>query len=232
MNGSITIVFCIYLIFSSSSYLCAMLQYPLTRFRSQHMEPILSINPIKASDQQLRYVNTIFAQENVFTRAWFKSHKKKLQIFLRDTIKDAHIKLVGSRKWGTNHLLSDIDGAIVTNESNHDAPLKALQYYYTQRYPHVQQCITKAKNGLPLFTLKNFSDPILGHMKIDFTIQNPETYNIVVTAMKERLSLQFINRPEKTRYALKMMIARYTKNEKEKQLLKEWTRILPHTARL
>src|SRR5580692_9305085 len=99
MNRSTTIIFYIYLLFSS--YLCAIQYCPTRLCLLKHIEPILSINPMKASDQQLQYVQKIFEQENVLTCTWFKDHKKELKACLQETVKDVHIKLFGSRKWET-----------------------------------------------------------------------------------------------------------------------------------
>jgi hypothetical protein len=177
-------------------------------------------------DTKLDEIGHQFEEENKTVCTWFEMHKSTILPFIKKASNDAEIKIMGSRRWQTSHLLSDIDAVVVTNSENPETLLDALQNYYGTKYPDVKPLRTKTKAGLFLFILKDFADPILGKMKIEYTIQNSETNKAIIDGMTSRLTAKFNNNREKTEYAFAMMKAVYNKDEKKQLNLKEWTRIL------
>lgn len=176
-------------------------------------------------DRQVVDIATTFLNENNNACEWFEEHRKELQPLVQQVANDAEIKIMGSRRWKTSHILSDIDAVVVTESPDRKKVIDALQSYYTKQYPSVDQFRRKTKAGFLLFVLKNFADPRLGEMKIEYTIQSQDDNRTIIEQMSERVSAKFTDTVQKTRYAIGMMAAVY-ENDTQKQLeLKEWTRI-------
>jgi hypothetical protein len=139
--------------------------------------------------------------------------------------------MMGSRYWQTSHLLSDIDAAVITN-ADPEKIFNALQCYYTTHYPQANQMKRKTKANLPLFSLNNFYDPMLGSMKLEYVILSPEIYQTIIDGTTEKLKTQFPTWQDKTRYACSVMIAVHNNDEATQKSLKQWTNILPAVEKL
>jgi hypothetical protein len=161
-----------------------------SELEEQAKKAVLAMPVQELADSQLAHINLAFSGENVRVSGWFAFHMAFLQPHIQQCIFDAKVTVMGSRRWQTSHLLSDIDAAVVTSETNHEKVVDALEEYYKAHYPQITQFRMKTKAGLSLFTLKDFSDPHLGSMKLEYTIQSQETNNTIVTAMKEKLKTQ------------------------------------------
>lgn len=206
------------------------MQSPVEIIRQENCKIVFEIlSEEHPTDEQYEIIDKIFTQENMRTLMWFSLHKYYLQNSINQTIPDVNVDITGSRKWQTSHLLSDIDAVIITNEINHEKVFTALQAFYKDIYPDVDQSKMTTKAGLSLFVLKNFSDTMLGTVKLEYTIQSPQINDLIVTSMTEKLKTQFPNRFDKVRYACAKMRAVHDKDEAARLKLKEWTRILPHT---
>ncbi len=185
-----------------------------------------SILQTSISNDLLANIEIEFAEENEKISRWFNNHKQPLSNTLSTEISDVEIKIMGSQRWKTNHVLSDIDAVIVTNYHDHEKVVDILQNWYSMHYPTITPFRMKTKAGLSLFILKNFFDHNLGEIKLEYTVQDPETNQTIINEMMNRIKEKFKNKEEKARYALAMMEAVY-KNDIQKQLqLKEWTRVL------
>ena len=170
----------------------------------------------------------LFAQENEETCTWFEGHKKELQNFLQQEVSnDIKVDIMGSRRWKTNHTLSDIDAVVITKSTEYEGIIFALKKYYEEHYKDISQFSTKTSAGLYLFILKNFTDEKLGDVKLEYTIQTPEINQTIISGMQERISERFKSIHEKTSYALEMLKAVYENDKNKQAQLKEWTRILP-----
>ena len=223
MNLRINPKLLILILLINSATLYCMQPYTLLQKRAAAQE-ILSI---ANQSRDLRLINEKFKQENTETTSWFECHTAKLQNQLRKEFnQDLSVKIMGSRRWNTNHILSDIDAVIVTNSINLDNLLLALGKYYETQYKDVKQFSTKTKAGLYLFVLKNFADKELGEMKLEYTFQTPEVNQSIIEGMEDKLPTKFKTQEEKTLYALEMMEAVYNENAEKQTQLKEWTRIL------
>jgi hypothetical protein len=178
--------------------------------------------------QDLTQIGQEFATDNVRVNNWFNNHSTKLKSFIIAELPNMNldIKIMGSMRWGTNHSLSDIDAVIVTASTNLESIITILSNYYILNYASVKQFKTITKAGLYLFVMKDFADPELGKMKLEYTIQSPEINNKIITEMKVKLENRFANVNERTMYALEMMKAVKEENMEKQLSLKEWTRIL------
>jgi len=201
-------------------YSCQTLEQK--RARAQEIINIHNMTPA-----QLEETFAQFSDENQNTCSWFEQHASKLSDSLLTVVPDAEVKMMGSRRWDTTHLLSDIDAVVVTQVSDHEKVVDALQDWYVAQYPEVKQFRTKTRAGLSLFILKAFTDPKLGEMKLEYTVQSPETNRAIINGMTARLATRFTSPTEKNHYAVAMMKAVYDDNIQEQLALKEWTRVLP-----
>jgi len=182
---------------------------------------------IEKEKRDIPSITEQFNRENTETNFWFIRHITQLQNRLRKEIgEDTTIKVMGSRRWNTNHLLSDIDAVIVTKSPNSEGILQALGKYYSEHNKDIKQFSTKTKAGLYLFVLKNFTDKELGEMRLEYTIQTPEINHAIIEKMSEGISIKFKTQEEKTIYALEMMEAVYNDDAAKQLQLKEWTRVL------
>ncbi len=177
-------------------------------------------------EHDLIQIGMQFDQDNTQIVAWFDTHKQSLEKALAQRFPDIQIKIMGSRRWQTAHMLSDIDAVAVTQEVNHESVVDLLAQWYAAQYPDIKQFRIKTKAGLSLFTLKDFKDAILGEMKLEFTIQSPQINAKTINGMAQLLLQRFKSKEEKTNYALAMMAAVYAHDEKKQLELKEWTRVL------
>ena len=177
------------------------------------------------------YICRELNRENSKVLVWFYQHAQAVQKFIKTTVpeaEDTHVEIMGSRRWGLTHWLSDIDAAAVTNYENQQKIIDALSTFYRDKYPKIEQFSMKTKAGLYLFILKQFADPELGEMKLEYTVQTPEVNTAIIDGMEKKIKKQFVDDRQRVGYALAMMDAVY-KNDMEQQLrLKEWTRILPN----
>lgn len=194
--------------------------------RKKIAQDILSTPLDNLNDTELYKISAQFKADNDHTCLWFKNHKKNLQLAIQQTIGDAKVKMMGSRRWNTMHILSDIDAVVVTESEEHEKVIDSLEAYYATNYSAVSQFRTKTRAGLYLFILKDFVDPELGEMKLEYTIQSPATNRMIIDGMTKRLIEKFTDELQKIRYAIAMMEAVYNNDTQGQLKLKEWTRVL------
>lgn len=198
---------------------------PLTHAQRRSIaEGILAIPDHK---RDLPTIGALFNQENKETNEWFKGHSAKLQHQLADAANNVNleVKMMGSRRWGTTHLLSDSDAVIVTS-ARPELIMQVLSQFYKTHYRTCKQTSIVTKAGLHLLTLKGFHDTKLGQMKLEYTIQTPQINLSIITGMQKALARKFTSPEEITDYALKMMEAVYHDDLTKQLELKEWTRVL------
>lgn len=177
------------------------------------------------SPVRLQEIARQFECENQCTLAWFENHKQSLMVLLAADFPDIEMKVMGSRYWHTNHMLSDIDAVVVAKAENHETVLDLLQQWYSVHYPGIKQIRKKTKTGLPLFALKTFNDAQLGEMRLEYILQSPEADRATIEGLRQRLAQRFKTDQDKTRYAIAMMQAVYQNDEKAQLELKGWTRL-------
>jgi hypothetical protein len=192
--------------------------------KQSYVQTILAVYHEELSSEQVDVIGKIFQDENEAVCAWFKAHKKDLQSFIRKTVEDAHVKIMGSRRWKTNHLLSDVDLVIVTNSADHKLIFELLQAYYSDNYPLVTQIKKETRKGISIFRLQNVNDPVFGEIKVDYVIQNYGTNRFMIEKMTELLTVRFMSEQEKTNYAIAMMEATYNQDNEARKKLSSWAR--------
>ena len=187
-----------------------------------------NIFELARDSSNLNEITKTFASENERTCLWFESHGALLASYLRLMLehRDLDVKIMGSHRWKTNHLLSDIDAVIVTAYDNPASIMERLAEFYQLHYKDVSQFRTVTKAGLYLLVMKDFADPHLSKMKLEYTIQSPAINQKLITEMSAKLVTKFATTEEKTVYALEMMKAVRDNNMPRQMELKGWTRVL------
>jgi hypothetical protein len=158
---------------------------------------------------------------------WFKRHAGILERALRAKFPGVSIfvLLMGSYRWKTNHLMSDMDAVIVT-DYDHVEIMKALKEFYDEFYPKIASVSFTTKAGLPLFIMGLFTHPELGDKKLEFTIQSVETNKKIVAETEKRMEAEFPSSELLHAYITGMMRASLDNDEDKKLELKKWARVL------
>ncbi len=215
------------LVYLSIFFCNSLMSGPLTLAARKALAQDIMATPVaNLTNDQLTGIDQAFSQENDETCRWFDAHKNGLQSKLQEVSSDAQVKIMGSRRWKTNHILSDIDAVIVTDASNQDSVMDSLQNHYAQLYPGIKPFRTVTQAGLRLFILKSFQDSELGDMKLEYTIQTPEINHTIISGMTSRIDEKFPDRFSMTKYAVNMMAAVHDNDAEQQLSMKEWARVL------
>lgn len=226
MNRIIKITFvCFFLVLQACGMNVNTTCVPSSLLEKQsYAQSVLAMYHEGLSNEQVDTIGKLFQDENKAICAWFKIHKKNLQSFIQKTVKDAHVKIMGSRRWKINHLLSDVDLVVVTDSADHKLIFDLLQAYYHDNYPLVTQIRKETRKGVSIFRLRNFNDPVFGEIKVDYVIQNYETNRFMIQKMANLLTTRFMSEQEKTNYAIAMMEATYNQDNEARKKLSSWAR--------
>lgn len=180
---------------------------------------------------------TVFQKDNEGYREWFNNS------FIPNLVKvfpslENKIELTGSRWFGLAYQESDLECAIILEESEHSTWFDMVSTHFNDVCHDSKIEQTKTLAGLLLLTIKHFyKDASVNIWKLEITFRTPEKHKIICDAIREKM--KHMTDEFKLNYikgARKDFIAMTTVEEtspefREVQLSygkrKEWLRVLP-----
>jgi hypothetical protein len=182
--------------------------------------------------------------QNEHICAWFDDHKERLQHHLDSDCKH-YIEIIGSRRWKLMHPLSDLDCAIVVQDSIaansfncfERLSQKVIEFYTAQvGSGAVSRTQTKARDPVvrilnPLQAIndnnnKNSENQLLSLSKLEYVLRTHSAQQFVLQTMEKALAQHFDSLAKRARYSYELYLALQNQDKVQELRLKQWYKVL------